>query len=100
MAGITTEFRFPDTYNTGLLVIEGEIKVNVNAIASENHFVLMDNKGAHFDIEAVRDSIILIIAGEPILEPVVARGPFLMNTEEEIKEAYAEFRNGKFGYLD
>jgi len=100
MAGITTEFRFPERYNTGLLIIEGEIRVNFSALAPENHFVQMDNKGEHFDIEAVRDSIILIMSGEPIGEPVVARGPFLMNSEEEIKEAYADFKSGKFGYLE
>lgn len=99
-AGMATEFRFPEKYNTGLLVIEGEIKVNFSTIAPENHFVKLDNSGEHFDIEAVRDSIILIMSGEPIEEPVVARGPFLMNSEEEIKEAYTEFRSGKFGYLE
>jgi redox-sensitive bicupin YhaK (pirin superfamily) len=100
IAGSSTEFRFPENYNTGLLVIEGDIKVNFNTTISENHFALMDNKGGHFDIEAVIDSIILIMAGEPINEPVVARGPFLMNTEEEVKEAYADFKSGKFGYLE
>lgn len=99
-AGITTEFRFPEKYNTGLLVVEGELKVNFDTVVPENHFVKMDNSGEHFDIEALRDSIILIMSGEPIEEPVVARGPFLMNSEEEIKDAYADFRSGKFGYLE
>lgn len=100
MAGVATEFRFPAKYNTGLLVIEGEIRINFSTKVPEDHFVQLDNSGEHFDIEALSDSIILIMSGEPIEEPIVARGPFLMNTEEEIKEAYADFRSGKFGYLE
>lgn len=98
--GTATEFRFPVTYNTGMLVIEGKIKVNISDVAPEDHFILMGNEGEHFDIEALEDSIILIMSGEPIDEPIVARGPFLMNTSEEIQEAYAEFRTGKFGFLE
>ncbi|HEX2969932.1 MAG TPA: pirin family protein [Bacteroidales bacterium] len=100
MAGITTEFRFPENYNTGLLVIEGRIKINFETEVDENNFIKLDNNGEYFDIEAIKDSIVLIMSGEPINEPIVARGPFLLNSEEEIREAYDDFRNGKFGYLE
>ncbi len=99
-AGSTAEFRFPENYNTGLLVVEGQIKVNFETQVKEDQFIQMGNDGEYFDLEAVGDSIILIMSGEPINEPIVARGPFLMNSEEEIKEAYADFRSGKFGYLE
>lgn len=98
--GTATEFRFPVAYNTGMLVIEGRIRINSSDIAPEDNFILMGHEGEHFDIEALDDSIVLVMSGEPIEEPVVAQGPFLMNTRDEIQEAYAEFRSGKFGFLE
>jgi len=91
-------FSFPKGYNTGLLVIEGNVKVNgINAHA--DHFVLLKNDGEDFSIEATEDSIVLILSGEPINEPVVAYGPFVMNTWEEIEQAVNDVNAGKFGVL-
>lgn len=98
--GTATEFLFPVKYNTGMLVIEGRVMINNSDIAPEDHFILMGHEGEHIDIEALYDSIILVMSGEPIEEPIVAQGPFLMNTRDEIQEAYAEFRTGKFGFLE
>lgn len=98
--GSSTDFRFPESYNTGILVIKGEIKINNIETAPEDHFVWFGNEGEDFDIEAMKDSMVLILAGEPINEPVASRGPFLMNNEEEIKQAMDDFKKGKFGYLE
>jgi len=90
---------FPKEYNTGLLIIEGNIKVNgINAHA--DHFVLLKNDGEEFTIEATEDSIILVLSGEPINEPIVAYGPFVMNTWEEIEQAVNDVNAGKFGVLE
>ncbi len=92
------DLRFPTEYNTGLLVIEGNVKVNgINAHA--DHFVLLKNDGEDLSIEATEDSIILILSGEPINEPIVAYGPFVMNTWEEIEQAVNDVNAGKFGVL-
>jgi len=92
------DLSFPKEYNTGLLVIEGNVKVNgINAHA--DHFVLLKNDGEGFSIEATDDSIILILSGEPINEPIVAYGPFVMNTWEEIEQAVDDVNAGKFGVL-
>ena len=89
---------FPKEFNTGLLVIEGNVKVNgINAHA--DHFVLLKNDGEDFSIETTEDSIILILSGEPINEPIVAYGPFVMNTWEEIEKAIDDVNAGKFGVL-
>lgn len=98
--GTSTEFRFPANYNTGMLVIEGRIKINHSEVAPEDNFILMGHEGEHIYIEALDDSIILVMSGEPIEEPIVAQGPFLMNTRDEIQEAFAEYRTGKFGFLE
>ena len=90
---------FPKEYNTGLLIIEGNVKVNgINAHA--DHFVLLKNDGEEFTIDATENSIILVLSGEPINEPIVAYGPFVMNTWEEIEQAVNDVNAGKFGVLE
>ena len=92
-------FNFPANYNSALLVIEGSIRVNGNENVPENHFLLFANEGEEFTIEALEDTVVLILSGEPINEPIVARGPFVMNTQKEIMEAMSDVNMGKFGYL-
>ena len=95
----TLNLSFPIEYNTGLLIIEGNVKVNgINAHA--DHFVLLKNDGEDFSIDATEDSIILVLSGEPINEPIVAYGPFVMNTWEEIEQAVNDVNAGKFGVLE
>lgn len=99
-AGGEAEFEFPSDYNTSALVIEGGIRVNGSDQASVDHFVLFRNDGEGFTIEALEDSIVLILSGEPFNEPIAAHGPFVMNSREEIYQAYDDFSSGKFGYLE
>ena len=98
--GSRADFSFDKTHNSGMLVIEGEIKINNSAVASENYFIIFGHDGEDIGIEALKDSVILVLSGEPINEPISSYGPFLMNTEAEIKKAYDDFYNGKFGYLE
>jgi redox-sensitive bicupin YhaK (pirin superfamily) len=98
--GATAAFSFPAHYNTALLVIEGSIQVNGAETVAQDHFGLFENKGEDFTIEALENSIVLILSGEPIKEPIAAQGPFVMNTKEELKQAFADFNMGKFGYLE
>lgn len=98
--GTKTGFSFDRNFNTGLLVIEGDVKINNSKNAPENHFVLFGHDGEDIVVEAVEDSVILVLSGEPIHEPIASYGPFVMNTEAEIKQAYADYNNGKFGHLD
>jgi redox-sensitive bicupin YhaK (pirin superfamily) len=67
-----TNFSFPSNYNTGLLVIEGNIKVNETEIVPTNHFVLFENDGEEFTVEATENAIVLVLSGEPINEPIAA----------------------------
>jgi redox-sensitive bicupin YhaK (pirin superfamily) len=94
------DFSFNNSNNTGMLVIEGEIKINNSGTAAENYFILFGHDGEDILIEAVKDSIVLVLNGEPIKEPISSYGPFVMNTETEIKQAYEDYYNGKFGYLE
>lgn len=97
--GSKVTLNFPANYNTGLLVIEGVAKFNDSDIATD-HFVLFKNDGEKIEIEATEDTIILILSGEPINEPIAAYGPFLMNTWAEVEEAIESVSRGKFGVLE
>lgn len=98
--GGKADFNFPAPYNTALLVIEGSIKVNNTEVAETDHFVLFENDGEAFSIEALENSVVLVLSGEPINEPIAAQGPFVMNTKQEIVQAIDDYNQGKFGYLD
>jgi len=98
--GASAIFSFNKMYNTGMLIIEGEIKVNNLKTAPENHFIFFGNDGENIEIEAVEKSIVLVMSGEPIREPIASYGPFVMNTEAEIKQAFEDYNNGKFGNLE
>lgn len=88
----------PSNFNTGILVIKGQIKVNEEKIGKENDFILFDNVDGSISIESItKDALFIVLSGEPINEPIVSHGPFVMNTIEEIYEAYEDFNNNKFG---
>jgi redox-sensitive bicupin YhaK (pirin superfamily) len=98
--GAEVDFSFPSNYNTALVVIEGSVMVNDKDIARANHFGLFKNDGEDFKLVANEDSIVLVLSGEPINEPIAAYGPFVMNTEAELIQAFGDFENGKFGTLE
>ncbi len=93
-------FHFPENYNTAVLVLEGNIKVNDSENIKTDSLGLFSNKGETFSIEATDDAVILILSGEPIDEPIAAQGPFVMNTRAELIQAISDFNMGKFGYLE
>lgn len=97
--GAKVALNFPTHYNTLLLVIEGSIKVNGGDLVPADHLVLMNHDGENFEVEITNDVVVLVLSGEPLNEPIAHYGPFVMNTEEELVEAFQEFQAGKFGIL-
>lgn len=93
-------FNFPENYNTALIVIEGKVRINEKETVPTDHFVLFENNGEEFTVEADEKSVVLVLSGEPLNEPIAAHGPFVMNTREEILQAFQDFNTGKFGYLE
>lgn len=98
--GATAEFNFPANYNTGLLVIEGSVRVNGGETVPTDHFVLFQNDGETFTVEALENAVVLVLSGEPIDEPIAAQGPFVMNTRAELQQAVLDYNVGKFGFLE
>ncbi|MFD0699390.1 pirin family protein [Myroides pelagicus] len=98
-AGGKASYNFPEHYNVMLLVIEGEMKVNGEYLIPQDHMVVMQHDGETFEVEATQDAVILVLAGEPINEPIAHYGPFVMNTRDELVEVVNDFNAGKFGEL-
>ncbi|MCX2450335.1 pirin family protein [Pedobacter sp. PLR] len=89
----------PADYNMGVLILEGQLKLN-EVTAGKEQFVLFENEGEVLEILATEDAKFLILNGKPLNEPAVHKGPFVMNTAEEIEQAFADVAAGKFGYLE
>lgn len=81
------------------MVLHGTVQVNGDAIAREGQLVHLDRAGASVTIEAGSDAAVLWLSGEPIDEPVVGYGPFVMNSKAEIEQAIDDFNHGRFGQL-
>ena len=101
-AGGKVELDFPARHNFALLVMSGDVTLHAqsDAEAGENDFVVFDNQGERVVVEASSGAHLLVMGGEPIDEPVVQYGPFVMNTEREIVQAFDDFNSGKFGELE
>ncbi len=88
----------PKNFNTAILILKGEAKVNEDKICKEGDFIVFDNVEGEILLESLtEEALFLVLSGEPINEPVVSHGPFVMNTLGEILDAYEDFRNNKFG---
>ncbi|MGM7848346.1 pirin family protein [Yersinia enterocolitica] len=98
--GKSAELSLPDGWNTALIVLCGTVQVNGDAIARDAEMVLLDSAGSNVTIEANNDAVLLLLSGEPIDEPIIGYGPFVMNTQEQIAEAIADFNSGRFGSMD
>ena len=92
-------FELPKEFNVAILILEGQVQINEKQ-AKENQMVLFQNDAQQISINATEESVLLVISGEPLNEPIFSYGPFLMNTKEEIIQAFEDFEAGKFGTLD
>lgn len=98
-AGSDAEFTVPDDHNTLVFVLKGYIEFAGNEIVSDADLALFDPRGDSIVLAAREDAKLLIMDGEPINEPIVAHGPFVMNSEAEIQQAIDDYRSGRMGQL-
>lgn len=99
LSGRKTELTLPVGFTTLLIVQQGAVKVNQDETVKAVELIEFDREGAMISLAADEDAKILILSGEPIREPVVGQGPFVMNSRDEILQAIDDFRHGKMGRL-
>jgi quercetin 2,3-dioxygenase len=89
----------PEGHTSMLVVLSGRIAVNGTQEAGEAEMVLLNRAGNSVAIDASGDATLLVLTGEPIEEPIVGYGPFVMNSEAEIRQAMDDFNSGRFGEM-
>ena len=95
----TARLRVPEGHATALLFLRGGGLVNGSAAVEEGSLAVLDRHGEEISVEADGDASVLLISGAPIDEPVFGWGPFVMNSEAEIRRALQDYRAGKMGHL-
>ncbi len=100
-AGRTVTLATPEGHTTAIVPMQGRARVNDTHAAGAAQLVRLAREGTGFTVAAEGDGDVsaLVLAGEPIAEPVVGYGPFVMNSEGEIATAFADFQGGRFGQI-
>lgn len=89
----------PEGDTLALVVLRGAIEVNDAEMAREGQLVLFESDGDEVRMKGIGDAVVLLLSGEPIDEPIVGYGPFVMNSEHEIRQAVVDFNSGGFGRM-
>lgn len=94
--GNQADLPLPEGWNAAIVVLRGGVRINGEATASSAQMAVLARERESVTLEAFADATVLLLAGEPIDEPVAAYGPFVMNTEQEIRQALADSQSGRF----
>ena len=97
--GKLTELPVHAGWSTALIVLHGTVLVNGESVVREAQMALFERDGDSITVEANSDAVVLLLSGEPIDEPIVGHGPFVMNTEAEIAQAFEDFNSGRFARI-
>lgn len=95
----TTSIPVPEGWNASLVVLKGAVEAGNGVVAKDAQMLMFANQGQDIKVNVLEDSIALLLSGEPINEPIVGYGPFVMNTKEEIAQAMQDFNSGSFGRI-
>ncbi|MGD9539880.1 pirin family protein [Methylocystis sp.] len=98
-AGKSVRFTLPEGHTALAAVLEGTVEVNGEKVARAMDVVVFDETGGEVAFEANSDTKLIIMSGEPIDEPVAQQGPFVMNTQDELRQAFVDYQSGRFGVI-
>jgi len=99
-AGSRVELSLPVGQKAALLLLQGDVLVNSSqALTGEAQIAVLGAPGEGLVLESKKDSTLLVMSGEPINEPVASYGPFVMNTQAELRQAVNDYNSGKMGHL-
>lgn len=96
----TVSLALPEGHTSAFLVLKGLVTVNDEGDAREGDLVIFKRDSDSITIHAQSNTQLLLMDGEPLNEPIVGHGPFVMNTRAEIDQAFEEFEKGHMGTLE
>jgi redox-sensitive bicupin YhaK (pirin superfamily) len=99
-AGSRNELAMLEGFTTLVLVLDGKLTLGDGQTVGLGELAILDRAGSGFVIAAEAESKVLVLAGTPIDEPIVGYGPFVMNSQAEIRQALEDYRSGRMGRLD
>jgi redox-sensitive bicupin YhaK (pirin superfamily) len=97
-AGRSLKIDLPPGHTTALFVLHGSIQIGAHTVRAAE-LAVMQREGAQLAFDIVEDAVLLLLNGEPLNEPIVGHGPFVMNSQQEIMQALHDFNSGKFGQI-
>jgi redox-sensitive bicupin YhaK (pirin superfamily) len=98
-AGRDVLLRVPSGHTAVIALLRGAVGVNGSRRVDAPQLLVLDRSGDEVRIEAAADATLLLLSGEPIPEPIVGYGPFVMNSHQEIETAMRDFQRGTFGRM-
>ena len=98
-AGASLTLPLAAGHTAALVVLQGRLQVNDASEAGPASLVVLEREGQGVQIRTLEPVKMVLLSGEPIDEPIVGHGPFVMNTREEILESFEAFQTGRFGTL-
>lgn len=98
-AGHSLSLNIADGHTCALFLLAGELAIGDSTRLHQAELAVMTREGDRLKIDATTDCKLLLLSGEPINEPIVGHGPFVMNTREEITQAIRDFQSGRFGNI-
>ena len=99
-SGANLELPVPQDHTTALFLLSGEIAADAQRSATEGDLVIFERSGEGIKLKSTTGAQLVLLSGEPINEPIVGRGPFVMNSAAEIQQAFSDFQLGKMGHLE
>lgn len=97
--GRDVRLQLPEGHTLAVVVLRGSVEINGSQIARDAQMVMFARDGTDIVLAAHDDAKLLVLSGAPIDEPIVGHGPFVMNTAEEIQQAFSDFNSGRFGQI-
>jgi redox-sensitive bicupin YhaK (pirin superfamily) len=94
------EIKVPANHTAVIFVLSGDVKVSGSHTLSDAELAVFETTGDTLIIESVSESKILFLGGEPLNEPMIGQGPFVMNTQAEIMKAFEDFEAGQMGTME